>query len=63
MKRMTWHEFKAHIDSQLKEKGIPQDEEIWYIDFSFPEPPGEQKSDYKVPDVYLNKDGLGIAIH
>ncbi len=37
MKNMTWKEFKELIDKELAEKGLPQDVEIWYIDFSFPD--------------------------
>lgn len=29
---MTWEEFKKH----LEEKGVKDDDEIWYIDVSFP---------------------------
>lgn len=33
---MTWNQFKQHIDLLLEQKGISQDEEIWYIDVSHP---------------------------
>jgi hypothetical protein len=33
---MTWKELKEAIDKQLKERGISEDTEIWYIDISFP---------------------------
>lgn len=36
MDQITWKEFKEIIDEQLKEKGISEDTEIWYIDISFP---------------------------
>jgi hypothetical protein len=34
---LTWNEFKLLIDKQLAEKGISGDEEIWYIDISYPD--------------------------
>lgn len=34
---MTWKQFKEEVDKQLAEKGISEDEEIWYIDISFPQ--------------------------
>jgi len=36
MAKMTWKEFKDAIDKELKEKGIDESTEIWYIDISFP---------------------------
>lgn len=53
---MTWAEFKALIDKQLAEKGIPEDTKLWYIDISFPSTDHEGKT----PDVENNE--LGIAI-
>jgi len=38
---ITWKEFKDHIDEKLKEKGIPEDIEIHYIDFSWVDKPDE----------------------
>ena len=33
---LTWNEFKDIVGQQLIDKGISGDEEIWYIDISFP---------------------------
>ena len=34
---MTWKEFKEEVDRQLKEKGVSENEEIFYIDISTPD--------------------------
>ena len=36
MNNMTWNQFKEHIDALLKDQQISGDEEIWYIEISFP---------------------------
>lgn len=36
MHNLTWNEFKEKVEKQLDEKGISWDEDIWYIDISFP---------------------------
>ena len=33
---MTWNEFKNQMDSDLKKEGKTGDEEIWYIDITYP---------------------------
>ena len=48
---MTWTQFKTKVEAQLKEKGISEDRDIWYIDIS--------SSDRVYVDVY---DSSGIAI-
>lgn len=50
---MTWTQFKALIDAQLKEKGISEDVELLHIDVTFVEgsPP---------PTVYDTGEGVYI---
>ena len=34
---MTWKQSKDQVDEQLKDKGISENEDIWFIDTSFPD--------------------------
>jgi len=54
---MTWDEFKALIETELIQQGIPDDAEIEYIDISRPCEGHEMCK----PHVYFN--GNMIAIH
>jgi hypothetical protein len=47
----TWKEFKELVEKQMKEKGIPEDVKLWYIDLSFPDN----------VDVFM-QEGLGMCI-
>lgn len=52
---MTWGEFKKAVESA----SIEDDDEIWYIDISFP-----GKDDYEDGCMYIGKDEMhGVAIH
>lgn len=55
---MTWKQFKDAVDKQLSEKGISEDESIWYIDISFPQE-GDFEDDRM--NVFLDKNS-GIAV-
>jgi len=37
MSQMTWKEFKKSVDKKMIENKIDPNEEIWYIDISFPD--------------------------
>lgn len=51
---MTWKEFKEAVDKQLKEKGISEDAEIWWIDVTCP--------DVLNNDITVGKDEYGLLI-
>ena len=52
---MTWGKFKKAV----KDAGIKDDDEIWYIDISFP-----GKGDAEDGCMYIGKDKkCGVAIH
>jgi hypothetical protein len=50
---LTWRQFKDAVDAELAEIGVPEDIEIWYIDFH-----GESKP----PSVRFADDCMGISI-
>lgn len=56
---MTWKQFKEAVDRQLSENGISEDEEIWYIDISFPQEDGFEKDRLGVSF----DERLGISIN
>jgi len=56
---MTWKQFKDGVDKQMQEKGISEDTEIWYIDFSFPDADGFEKENM---GVFYGVDDLGLVI-
>jgi len=60
---MTWNQFKQHIDMLLTEEGISQDENIWYIDISYPEAEkiGEEDDNANCPSVSFDESS-GIMI-
>lgn len=62
MPQMTWNQFKEHVDTLLKEKGISPDEEIWYIDTHYPsaEQIGAEDGGIDCPTVGLG--GFGVEI-
>ena len=33
---LTWKQFKEEVDKQLLEKGIDENEDLWYIDIHSP---------------------------
>lgn len=56
---MTWKEFVAKVNAELAERGISEDSEIEWINWSRTAFGGEQ-----VPDVYINvldQGRLGIG--
>ena len=60
MPDMTWKQFKDGVDKQMQEKGISEDTEIWYIDFSFPNVDDFEKENM---GVFHNNDDFGLSIH
>ena len=58
MTSMTWKEFKDAVDKELKENGIDENTEIWYIDISFPNKDDFEKGRLGV----VLDDACGIAI-
>ena len=55
---MTWKQFKEAVDKQLAEKGISENEEIWYIEISFP-----QEDDFDKDRLRVDfDDDCGIAL-
>lgn len=52
---MTWNQFKQHVDKLIAEKGISGDEEIWYIDISFP-----QATEIGIDDNGIDCPSVGI---
>jgi hypothetical protein len=60
---MTWNQFKQHIDMLLAKEGISQDEDIWYIDISYPEVVeiGKEDSNSNCPSVSFDESS-GIMI-
>ncbi len=57
MANMTWKEFKDAVDKQLAEEGISENEEIEYIDFSFP-----NKDDFEKGELHVGCSEFGIGI-
>ena len=55
---MTWNAFKEYVDKELISKGGNGNEEIWYIDISFPDISHEATA----PQVNPQDDDLGITI-
>jgi len=56
IRTMTWKEFKAHVDAQLKAQDLSENTYIWYIDVSFPTTSG-----CGIPDVGADETS-GLAI-
>ena len=63
MKNMTWNEFKEHIDKLLEKENISKNEEIWYIDISFPrcEEVGKDDDGIDCPSAALDNCGIAIS--
>jgi Tfp pilus assembly pilus retraction ATPase PilT len=55
---MTWKQFKEYVDKELKEKGIEENTELWYIDISFL---GDDDIEKERINVFTDKD-CGVAI-
>ena len=47
---MTWQDLVEEVERQMKEKGIPADTDIWYIDISLPD------------EVKVFKDGAWMVV-
>ena len=54
---LTWKQFKEEVDKQLLEKGIDENEDLWYIDTCFPR---EVEVSLDTPD--MGKYSCGIYI-
>jgi hypothetical protein len=51
---MTWQEFKEAIEAA----GVKDDDEIWYIDVSFP-----TKEDFEAGQIHVGRDEkMGITV-
>jgi hypothetical protein len=61
MSIMTWKQFRDYVDSQLKEKGIDENTEIQYIDFSWPDMQGKNQDEIPI-GVYCDDLNM-IEIH
>lgn len=62
MSQMTWNQFKKHVDTVLKKKGISGDEEIFYIDSHMPDCKDigvEQDGAFEL-QVTCDEDGISI---
>ncbi len=53
---MTWKEFKKRVDERLKEQGIHEETDIWYIDC------GSMLRDDHEESPNVSCDEIGIAI-
>ena len=54
---MTWNAFKEYVDKELISKGGNGNEEIWYIDISFPDISHESSR----PCVFIEENELSIS--
>ena len=63
MANMTWNQFKEHVDTLLKEQEISADEEVWYVDISFPKADkvGVDDGGIDCPSVVLGDCGIQVS--
>ena len=57
---MTWKQFRDYVDGELKEKGIDENTEIQYIDFSWPDMTGKNQDEIPIGVFYGDTDMIKI---